>query len=250
MEDEPKQLPSELPAGDELYTCETVPKLEQQASNIFEEKTKTWLTEEYPNSVNMVPVRTFQNSVSEDAIMKAQTRLAKKTQNWADASVSNIYGDADWERQSESQWSKTIYSNEHKPGADEILPRQDTSVVEECRIQPVTVKFLINEMRAFTCAFEIHTYIREVKETLSRTFRCQPDDLQLIKNGEALSDSLEISELGVEPYGTVEIGIKAEGSLRTESMYDVPTVTDVITVRVESGIHIIHIYVCNNSLSI
>jgi hypothetical protein len=52
----------------------------------------------------------------------------------------------------------------------------------------------------------------------------------------SLSDTLQISQLGVDPYGTVEIEIKAKGSLRTESIYDIPSVPDVITVRVVSGI--------------
>jgi hypothetical protein len=244
MEDEPKPMPPELPTGDKLHICERVPKLEQKPSCIFEGETKEWLTEEVPNLDNMFSVRTFQNSVSEETTLKVHNKLEKKTPKWADASAINKYGDAHWEGSSGSQKSKTVYSPELKPNTDEILPRKITSIPEEWRIQPVTVKFLINKTRAFTCAFEIHTCIREVKETLSRTFRCQPVDLHLIHNGIALADSLEISELGAEPYGTVEIEIKAKGSLKTESMYDVPVVPDVITVRVESGTHILHIDVC------
>lgn len=238
MEIEPKQLPSKLPAEDELYNGETAPKLEQKPSSIFEGKTKRWLTEECPDLDNMISVRTFQSSVSEETMLNGQNKLQKKTQNWAESSATNKYGDDDCERSSGSQGSKSVYLNELKSRTDEILPRREPSIPEECTIQPVTVKFLINKTGAFTCAFGVHTYIREVKETLSRTFRCQPVDLQLIKNGVALSDRLEISELGVEPYGTVEIEMKAKGSLKTESMYDVPIVPDVITVRVESGIHI------------
>lgn len=238
MEDEPKQLPSELPAEEELYNSETATKLEQKPSCIFEEKTKNWFPEEYTNLDNMFSVGTFQSSVSVETMLKIQNKLQKETHNGADASETNKYGNADGERSSGSQRSKSVYLNGLKPHADEILPRREPSIPEECRIQPVTVKFLINKTRAFTCAFGAHTYMREIKETLSRTFRCQPVDLQLIKNGVALSDRLEISELGVEPYGTVEIEMKAKGSLKTESMYDVPIVPDVITVRVESGIHI------------
>ncbi|PNF19657.1 hypothetical protein B7P43_G16857 [Cryptotermes secundus] len=248
MEIEPKQLPSKLQAEEELYNSETAPKLEEKPSSIFEGKTKNWLTEEYPNLDNMISVRAFQSSVNEENMLKGQNKLQKKTQNWADSSSTNKYGDADWERSSGSQGSKSVYLNGLKPHTDEILPRREPSIPEEYSIQPVTVKFLMNKTRAFTCAFGVHTYIQEVKETLSRTFRCQPIDLQLIKNGVALSDRLEISELGVEPYGTVEIEMKAKGSLKTESMYDVPIVPDVITVRVESGIHILHVYICKTLL--
>jgi hypothetical protein len=243
-EDEPKLLPFELPTGEKLYISETVPKLEQKPSCIFEGKTKEWFTEEYPNLDNMFSVRTFQNSASEESMLKVQNKLEKNTQNWADATAIIKYGDAHIEGSSGSQKSKTVHNSELKPNTDEILPRKMTSIPEELRIQPVTVKFLINKTRAFTCAFGIHTCMREVKETLSRIFRCQPVDLQMINNGIALSDYLELSELGAEPYGTVGIEIKAKGSLKTESMYDVPDVPDVITVRVESGTHILHIYIC------
>jgi hypothetical protein len=237
IEEEPKPLSSELPAGGKLYMCETVSKLEQEPSCISEGKTKEWFTEEYPNLVNKFSVRTFQNSVSEETMLKVQNECEDGTQDCADASVTNKHIDADWHGPSGSL-SKTVYCNELKPDTDEILPSKVTSFPEDCRIQPVTVKFLINKTRAFTCAFGMHTCIGEVKKILSRTFRCPSVDLQLVNYGVALSDSFEISELGVEPYGTVEIEIKAKGSLKTENIYDVPVVPDVITVRVESGTQI------------
>jgi hypothetical protein len=248
MEDEPTQLHFELLAEAGLDTCEAVPGIEEKSSNIFEEKTNILFTEEFPNLVKMFPVRTFENSVCEETTLKAQTKLEENIQSWVDASVIKKHGDSDSERPSRSQRCKIAYCNELKTDADEIKSTQDTSTKEENSMQPITVKFLINEISAFTCAFEIHTYMKEVKQTLSRTFQCQPADLQLIRNGVVLSDTLEISELGVEPYGTVEIEIKAKGSLKTENMYDVPIVPDVITVRVESGMRIFCLHIRNTSL--
>ncbi|KAJ9595630.1 hypothetical protein L9F63_013182 [Diploptera punctata] len=65
---------------------------------------------------------------------------------------------------------------------------------------------------------------------------CNTQAVTLIREGKILANSLRISELGVEPYGSVEIEIEAKGSLKMESMYQVPAlVPDVITVRVESA---------------
>lgn len=208
MEDEPTQLPFEL--------------LTAAVPGIEEEKIKT-LFAELPNSV-----RKYENSAHEGTAKAEVTE--ENIRNWVDVSMLKKHGDSDWERPSRYQRSKTVHSDELKSDA-----RQDISTKGKNVMQPITVKFLINKINTFTCAFEVHTYMKDVKATLSRTFQCQPSDLQLFRNGAVLSDNLEISELGVEPYGTVEIEIKSKGFLKTENMYDVPIVPDVITVRVESG---------------
>ncbi|XP_021923748.1 IQ and ubiquitin-like domain-containing protein isoform X4 [Zootermopsis nevadensis] len=213
MEDEPTQLPFEL--------------LTAAVPGIEEEKIKT-LFAELPNSV-----RKYENSAHEGTTKAEVTE--ENIRSWVDVSMLKKHGDSDWERPSRYQRSKTVHSDELKPDAEEIQPRHDTSTKEKNVMQPITVKFLINKINTFTSAFEVHTYMKEVKATLSRTFQCQPSDLQLFRNGAVLSDNLEISELGVEPYGTVEIEIKSKGFLKTENMYDVPIVPDVITVRVESA---------------
>jgi hypothetical protein len=249
MEDEPRQLSCELLVDAGLDTCNAVPGMEEKPTNIFEGKTKTLFTDDFPNLVKMFPIRTFENSICEETTLKAQMKLEESIQSWADASLLKKLGNSDCEKPSGIQTCKIAYCNELKPDENEIQPMQDASTKEKSSMQPITVKFLINGMRAFTCAFDLHTYLQEVKQTLSRTFQCQPADLQLIRNGIILSDRLEISELGVEPYGTVEIEIKAKGSLKTESMYDVPIVPDVITVRVESGMCIFCHHVCNTSFN-
>lgn len=249
MEDEPRQLPCELLVDAGLDICNAVPGMEEKPTNIFEGKTKTLFTDDFPNLVKMFPIRTFENSICEETTLKAQMKLEESIQSWADASLLKKLSNSDCEKPSGIQTCKIAHCNELKPDENEIQPMQDASTKEKSSMQPITVKFLINGMRAFTCAFDLHTYMQEVKQTLSRTFQCQPADLQLIRNGIILSDSLEISELGVEPYGTVEIEIKAKGSLKTESMYDVPIVPDVITVRVESGMCIFCRHVCNTSFS-
>jgi hypothetical protein len=241
MEDEPRQLKFKLLAEAGPHTCEAVSETEEKPSSIFEEETKTLFTEELPNLIKMFPMRTLENSLCEESKLKAKNMLEENIQSWVNASVFKNHGDCDSESPSRSQRCKAACCNELKSDADEIQSRQDTSVKEKKSIMPVTVKFLINEMRAFTCAFDIRTYMKEVKQTLSTTFQCQPADLQLMRNGAVLSDCLEISDLGVEPYGTVEIEIKANGFLKTDSIYDVPIVPDVITVRVESGIVTLHL---------
>lgn len=232
MQDEPRQPPFE-PRTVEISTCEVIPGV-KTSSKICEENTKTWFTEEFSSSIKSVPVRTFKNSVSEGTRLKEQSRL--ETQNWVEASLLNTCGNADLERPSRSERCELVHCRELQTNADELSVRQDISNIDKCNMHPVTMKFVMNDMRAFTCAFEMHRYVREVKDTLSKKMQCQPADLQLIRNGVALSDSLQISELGVEPYGTVETEIKAKGPLRTESIYDIPAVPDVITVRVVTGI--------------
>ena len=232
MQDEPRQLPFE-PTTVKLDTCEVIPGIDTPSS-IYEEKTKTWFRGEFSNLVRHVPVRTFKKSVTEETRLKEQSRM--EIQNWVEASLLNTCGDSDSKRPSRFGRCELVPCCELQTDADEFSSRQDIYATHKCSMHPVTMKFVINDTRAFTCAFEMHGYVREVRDTLSKKFQCQPADLQLIRNGVSLSDSLRISQLGVEPYGTVEIQIKAKGSLRTEGIYDIPAVPDIITVRVVSGI--------------
>ena len=232
MKDEPRQLPFE-PRTVERDACEAIQGV-QTPSKIYEEKTNPWFTEEFSNLVKSVPVRTSKNTVSGETRLKEQSRL--EIQTWVEASLLTTCGDAGSERPLKSERRELVHSRELQTDADALSSRQDIYTIDKCTMHPVTMKFVINDTRAFTFAFEMHRYVREVRDTLSKKFHCQPADLQLIRNGESLSDSLQISELGVEPYGTVEIEIKAKGCLRTESIFDIPAVPDVITVRVVSGI--------------
>lgn len=232
MQDEPRQLPFQATMV-ELDTCEVIPGGDTP-SKICEEKTKTWFTGEFSNLVKSVPVRTFKNSVREETRMKEHSRL--EIQNWVEASLLDTCGDSNSEQPSRFGRCELVNCHDLQTDADEFSFRQDIYTTNKCSMHPVTMKFVINDMRAFTCAFEMHGYVRDVRDTLSKKLQCQPADLQLIRNGVSLSDSLQISQLGVEPYGTVEIEIKSKGSLRTESIYDIPAVPDVITVRVVSGI--------------
>lgn len=232
MQDEPRQLPFERTTV-ELDTCEVIPGVDTP-SKIYEEKTKTWFTKEFSDLVKSAPDTTFKKSVKEETRLKEQSRL--EIQNWVEASLLNTCGDSNSERPSRFGRHELVSWCDLQTDTDEFSYGQDIYTTNTCSMHPVTMKFVINDMRAFACAFEMHQYVRDVRNTLSKKFHCQPADLQLIKNGVSLSDTLQISQLGVEPYGMVEIEIKAKGSLRTESVYDIPSVPDVITVRVVSGI--------------
>jgi hypothetical protein len=216
MGSEPRRLPF-------VSLTEVVPENCEAVSGMGG-KTETYLIQ-FPKLAKMDQFTAFQNPVSEETTLKAPNMVEKEIQNWVNVSLLKKRGDPDWERSSE------------------ILSKQDISTKEELSMQPVTMKFLINDKRTFTHAFGIHTHMQDIKETLSRTFECQSDDLQLSVDGISLSDSLEVSELGVQPYGTVEIEIKAKGFLKTESIYEVPVVPDIITVRVESGTCILYLHV-------
>lgn len=230
MQDEPRQLPFERTTV-ELDTCEVIPGVDTP-SKIYEEKTKTWFTEKYSDLVKSVPETTFKKPVREETRLKEQSRL--EIQNWVEASLLNTCGDSVSEWPSRFGRCELVSWCDLQTDTDEFSSKQE--IYSTCTMHPVTMKFVINDMRSFTCAFEMHGYVQDIRNMLSKKFHCQSADLQLIKNGVVLSDTLQISQLGVEPYGTVEIEIKAKGSLRTESIYDIPSVPDVITVRVVSGI--------------
>ncbi|KAJ4444808.1 hypothetical protein ANN_06605 [Periplaneta americana] len=236
IEEVRRDLSLELSTQTEIEASEAVLEIEEVPSNAFEEKTKIWLNDEFSNLVKMFPVRTFQEAVNIQSTAEEKEKLEKKIQSWVNSSVRKKQVDRMKEKSERLQKCEIMYCTQKpKVVTDEIQNKRDISDSQIYSPQIVTVKFLINNVQAFTCAFEIDTLVRDIKEKLSSTFKCQPVDLQLVRKGVALSDSVDLAKLGVEPYGTVEIEVKAKGSLKTESMYDVPIVPDVITVRVESA---------------
>ena len=201
-------------------------------SMMYEKKTKTWFNNEFSDLVKMFPVQNFQNPPCEFT-PEALEIFENKVQSWVDASLCKTRTQ---EEERELEQCRIEYDFQSKEEGKHVLSRHESVTNEACNKDTVTVKFIINKANIFTHAFEVFSYMQDVKESLAKTFKCPSSNLLLVRDGKILSDSLRISELDVEPYGSVEIDVEAKGSLKLESIYQIPPyVPDVITVRVESG---------------
>ncbi|XP_049806972.1 IQ and ubiquitin-like domain-containing protein [Schistocerca nitens] len=102
----------------------------------------------------------------------------------------------------------------------------------------VTVKFVMAAGEVLTQAYDISLCVGEIKRNLSSLFRVPTQVIQLSVQGDILDDNIVLSELGVEPFGSIEIDLQSTDinyQLSTEGLYQEYPVSDVITVRVETG---------------
>ncbi|XP_047103503.1 IQ and ubiquitin-like domain-containing protein [Schistocerca piceifrons] len=114
------------------------------------------------------------------------------------------------------------------------IPGQEIS----SRSNTVTVKFVMAAGEVLTQAYDISLSVEEIKRNLSSLFRVPTQVIQLSVQGDILDDNIVLSELGVEPFGSIEIDLQSTDinyQLSTEGLYQEYPVSDVITVRVETG---------------